>query len=142
MTRSLAHEDAFLGLLRAHPTLVVFPAENGAAGSDQGLVPPDTPPPYVAVRFSGGPALGESINMASSRRIVYADCHCAGETRDQALWVADLVESLVLDVKPVIADRRPFPIRWDSDRDVRPDDSVSPAVWSKLVIYRLETIPG
>jgi hypothetical protein len=142
MTRNLAHEDAILGLLRAAATLVVFPAEDGTGGSDQGLVPPNTPPPYVAVRFSGGPTLGETINMTSSRRIVYADCHCAGETRNQALWVADLVESLLLDVKPAVAGRRPFPIRWDSDRDVRPDDSVWPAVWSKVVIYRLETIPG
>jgi hypothetical protein len=139
---SLDHVEAVLALLRGNPNLTVFPAEDGEPGSAQGMVPPDTQPPYVAVHFDGGPALGETIDMSSSRRVIYAYCHSAGETLTAALAVADQVEASLLDVKPVVAGRQPFPIRWDSGNAGRPDESVTPAVWSKLDVYRLETIPG
>lgn len=141
---NLVHAAALLDLLRANPLLVVFPAEDGEPGSNQGMVPPGTAPPYVAVHITGGPVVGETINRASSRAVYSADCHCAAESHDGALAIADLVMAALLDVRPTITGRRCYPIRHEpgSDRAPRLDESVSPVVWSRVVTYRLESIPG
>jgi hypothetical protein len=139
---SLDHANAIFDLLRNNPDLVVYPAADGTAGSGEGVVPRGAGPPYVAVHIDGGPVVGETLDMTSSRRIIYATCHSAGETITAALAVADQVEASLLDVRPVIPGRRSFPIRWDSGNAPRTDESVDPAVWSKVDVYRLETIPG
>lgn len=135
-----AHGDAILGLLRANDDLTVFPVPDGQPGSLQGLVPPNTPPPYVAVHISGGPLVSDTIDRRSSRYRVFATCHCAGESRDAALLVADMVEATLLDVRPVLTGRSAVPIRHDSDRAAAVDESVSPPVWTVVDVYRLESV--
>lgn len=140
---NLDHANAILGLLRANPLLTVWPAADGTAGSGQGIVPPGSLPPYVAVHISGGPQVGETINRASSRAAYRVDVHCAGATHDAALAVADIVDATLVDVIPTIPGRSCRQIRRDpGDRAPRVDESVSPPVWSRLITFVLESGPG
>lgn len=139
---NLAHAEAFMALLRDNPNLTVFPVEDGEPGTLQGMVPPGMSPPYAAVHIAGGPAVGETKDHTSSRMVQYAYVHCAAQSRTGCLAVADEVDASVLDVRPVIAGRSSFPIRFEDSRAPGLDETVTPPVWSTVRVYRQESIPG
>jgi hypothetical protein len=133
------HADAYLDLLRGiGPPLTVYPAEGGGVQT----VPPGAEPPYVAAHFYGERPNGGRLTMGSTRMRLRAYLHCVGATDIAARAVSDLVASALLDVRPDIPGRSVYPIRHESSREPREDESIG-ALFSTLTeIYRLESNPG
>jgi hypothetical protein len=136
-----AHADAVLALLRAVPDLTVYPAEEPEPGTE--LVPAGATPPYVAVRLRHGRGLDPSLAMVSTRFVLRIHCHCVGANDIAARAVAQLVSGALLDVEPVIAGRRSYPVRWeDGAPEPINDERLSGRVVTLTDLYRLETLPG
>jgi hypothetical protein len=141
------HAGALIGLLRVASHLVVFPVEDGADGSGSANVPHRTAPPYVSVHVTFGRALGPdpvnpTLDMRSGRATARAYCHCVGRDDVGARAVAQLVEAALLDVRPTIAGRTCFPIRFESAEPPRSDESTGLLVANLTVVYRLDSVPG
>ena len=134
------HAVAILDLLRAVPDLVVYPPEDGADGTQ--IVPTGASPPYVVAYIQVSYVLGPTIALESSRAVVRITCHSVGQTDIAARVVAGLVRGALLDITPVIAGRKSYPVRYDDGQPPRPDESLGHLVISQVDIYRLESLPG
>lgn len=132
------HADAVLALLRAQPSLSVYPIPEGGIKT----VPPGTQPPYVAVHFASARSQAGMLHMRSIRMVVRTYCHCVGATDIGARAVSDLVAAALLDVVPVIDGRNCAPIRHDTAPDPRVDESTGLLVATLTDVYRLESLPG
>lgn len=136
-----AHATAFLGLLSAasgSPTLVVH----------DGKVPTGALPPYVVVyfAFSAPPAEGDlqtsNLNAASVRQECWAYCHNVGATTAAARAVAARTQAALLDVTPVVASRKAWPISHYEGQPAAHDETTGVAVFDQVDVYRLSTVPG
>jgi hypothetical protein len=136
------HADAMLALLRNRPGLVVYPDEDGAAGTGQGRVPAGAEPPYVSVHFYADRVAGGTWDMRSSRMIVVAYVNCVGANDVAARAVADQVAAAWLDARPQIDGRNCYPIRHDGDNPAINDESTGSPVVNIRGQYRLESLPG
>ncbi|MGI5144794.1 hypothetical protein ACQEVC_45505 [Plantactinospora sp. CA-294935] len=134
------HAVAILDLLRAVDGLVVYPPADGEG--DGQIVPTSASPPYVVAYIQVTYALGPTIDLLSSRAVARVTCHSVGQTDIAARVVANRVRSALLDVVPVIAGRKPYPIRSDDGQPPRPDESTGRLVVDQIDIYRLESLPG
>lgn len=130
--------DAVLALLRAVPSLTVFPDEAGGPT----VVPAGALPPYVSVHFSSVASLGGTLSHRSTRHATRAYCHCVGADDIAARAVSVLVRNALLDVVPTIDGRVCFPIRNEVGRDPREDESTGEGRVTITDTYRLESLPG
>lgn len=142
-----AHADAFLTPLRADTGLVVYPVANAAPGSGTSTIPDGAAPPYVSVHVTFGRGLGPdpvnpTLDMRSGRALARAYCHCVGGDDIAARAVAQRVQAALLDVRPTIAGRTCYPIRFDAFEPPRPDESTGQLISDLVVVYRLESVPG
>lgn len=135
------HADAFLDLLRADPSLTVYPPEEPAPGP---VVPVGTRPPYVSVHVHVQvPAEAvRSITGDADRVVARAYCHSVGATDVAARVVAGRVLASLLNARPTIAGRACWPIRHESSSPPARDESTGTAVISQVDVYRLETTPA
>lgn len=141
------HADALIGPLRAYPGLVVYPVANGQPGSGGYNVPPGAEPPYVSVHISFGRRLGPdpdspTLDMRSGRIVAHAFCHCVGDDDIAARAVAQQVDAALIDVRPVIAGRTCYPVRFDSAAPPLQSGGTGRQVSELTVVYRLESVPG
>lgn len=134
------HSAAVLALLR-QVGLTVFP-EDEPDGSYDGIVPPNTPPPYVAVHTSFDRPIDDRATARSTDAIMRMYVHCVGANTGAAQGVADIVARALLNVRPVIGGRRCFPIRHDASDPARPDKSTGVLVVTRADVYRLRTTPA
>lgn len=134
------HAVAILAALRAAPGLTVYPPANLAPGGE--MVPAGAAPPYVVAYIQVSYALGPTIDLVSSRGVARVTCHSVGATDTAARVVAGKVRTALLDVVPVIEDRKCWPIRYDDGQPPRNDESTGRRVVDQIDIYRLETLPG
>jgi hypothetical protein len=132
------HAAAVLALLRDSPDLTVYPAAGGGIET----VPTGAAPPYVAVHFTAARPLGGRLDHRSTRIVVRIYAHCVGATDIAARHVSDLVANVLLDIRPVIDGRTCYPIRHESSREPRDDESTGTLVATLTEVYRLESTPG
>lgn len=129
---------AFLALLDADndaPALVPLDGE----------VPNGVVPPYALLYFyDSDPELTDSraLTSRSERHVTWAVVHNVAESAEGALMVADRSRAALLDVKPTIAGRRCFPIRREDGQPPRRDETTGTAVFDKVDVYRLESVPS
>jgi hypothetical protein len=132
------HAQAMLALLDADntsPALVVL----------DGKVPDGQLPPYVLVYFADyDPDEAESRKLpgASTRHVTHAYCHSVGGDQTAARAVAVRVRTALLDVAPTVTGRTCLPIRREDGQPVQRDEQTGIAVWDKIDLYRLESLPG
>jgi hypothetical protein len=132
------HAQAVLALLDADntsPALVVL----------DGKVPTAQLPPYVLVYFSDhDPDDAESRKLpgASTRHVTRAYCHSVGGDQTAARAVAVRVRTALLDVIPTVAGRVCWPIRREEGQPVQRDEQTGAAVWDKVDLYRVESLPS
>lgn len=131
------HAAAVLALLDADntaPPLVVYDGRvpNGVS------VPAN---PYVLAYFAGGwPDLTfTSVTLTFQLRITL---HCVGGNAQAARMVSDRARAALLDVKPTIASRSCYPIRWDLSLPPRRDETTGSMVMDQVDEYVLSSIPG
>ncbi|WP_432050311.1 hypothetical protein [Verrucosispora sp. NA02020] len=133
-----AHADAYLGLLRAVPGLVVF----------DGAVPAATRPPYVVVYVvvddSDGqsPDWGDGLDGTSGVVTARAYCHSVGANAAAARIVAGRVREALIDQQPPIAGRSVGMIRKDFSSPPVRDESTGVLVMDQIDVYRLRTNPA
>lgn len=132
------HADAVLSLLRAVPSLTVYPEEDGGPTT----VPPETEPPYVSVHLVSARTIGPDLTMRSTRMSVRIYTHSVGLNDIAARAVSDLVAGALLDAKPFIDGRVVFPIRQEVGNDPREDESSGYTVATITETWRLDTLPG
>jgi len=132
------HADAVLALLRAQPDLTVYPPEGGGPNT----VPNGALPPYVSVHIASDRPLGARLTMRSTRMRIRIYCHCVGADDIGARAVSDLVADVLLDAKVIIAGRSCYPIRSETGRDPREDESTGQSFVTITDTYRLESDPG
>ena len=132
------HATAVLELLRGEPLLTVYPAEGGGPTT----VPNGAEPPYVSVHMTADRPLGGRLDHRSTRFRMRIYCHCVGADDIAARAVSDLVAGALLDVKPDVPGRHCYPIRSESGRDPREDESTGYLVATISDAYRLESEPG
>jgi hypothetical protein len=132
------HVDAYLALLRAAADLTVYPAIEGGTKT----VPSVASPPYVAAHFAAERPSGGRLDMRSTRMVVRGYLHCVGASDIAARVVSGKVAAVLLDVRPVIAGRSCAPIRHETSREPRNDESTGALVATLTEVYRLETLPG
>lgn len=138
MSDQQAHADAVFALLRAVPTLTVYPEPDGVT-----QVPDGAEPPYVSVWVSTRYDTGPTLDMTSSRAVTTITAHCVGANQAAARAVAQQVSRALLDVTPSIPGRMCWPIRQEPiDQPPRPDESTGRQVVDLVQQYRLETLPG
>jgi len=135
------HAAAALDLLRdalALTSVDVYPVEGGGLQ----VVPNGTAPPYVAVHFDADRPIGGRLHHRSTRFRMRMYANCVGLNDAAARQVSDLVAAAWLDVKPVVAGRACYPIRSETGRDPRLDESTGATVVTISDAYRLESDPG
>ena len=138
MSDQQAHAEAVLALLRAVPTLTVYPEPDSVT-----QVPDGATPPYVSVYVVTRYDLGPALDAASSRAVTTITAHCVGANQIAARAVAQQVARALLDVRPVIPGRTSYPIRQEPiDQPPRVDESTGVQVVDLVQQYRLETLPG
>lgn len=132
------HAAAMLALLDADnspPALVVL----------DGKVPTGQTLPYVLVYFDDtDPELAESRPLTgdSERHVLRAICHSVGANGQAARMVADRVRSALLDVVPTVTGRVCLPIRREDGQPPQRDEQTGTAVFDKVDVYRLESLPA
>lgn len=144
LAREEPHAQALFALLR-QTGLTVFPSDDAppeGPGSPDGIVPPKTPPPYVAVHTAFDRPIADRATFRSTEGVLMATVHCVGATAGAAQNVADLVARALLDVRPVIAGRRCWPIRLTASDAARPDKSTGVLVVTRADVYRLRSTPA
>lgn len=109
-----------------------------------GKVPPGTNPatdPYVLTYFDKS---GSTLSFVgrSHEFVLGVTCHQVGGSARAARMVADRVEAALLDVTPVLAGRKCYPIRWDSGAPARRDESTGSAIFDQVDTYLLRSVPG
>lgn len=132
------HATAVLELLRAQASLTVYPPEDGGPT----IVPAHAVPPYVSVHMAADRPLGGRLDMRSTRFRMRIYCHCVGADDIGARAVSDLVADALLDKVVTIAGRSCYPIRSETGRDPREDESTGRSVVTITDTYRLESDPG
>jgi hypothetical protein len=131
------HAAAVLALLdadNAAPALVVY---DGRVPS--GIAVPSNP--YVLAYFSSAwPDLTfTSITLTFQVRITL---HCVGGNAQAARMVSDRGRAALLDVRPTIANRSCYPIRWDLSLPPQRDETTGSMVMDQVDEYVLSSIPG
>lgn len=132
------HIDAAMDRLRADGSLTVYP-------DAEGLVPLAPSPPYVRVYTAierPADASGNDLGGSSGTWTVRWYCHCVGATEYAAAAVAMRVRSALLDVRPTVAGRACGPIRQDAGQPTTRDESTGIAVYDRVDVYRLTTMPA
>lgn len=132
------HAAAVLALLDADnavPALVVYDGKVPTGG----ITSPT--PPYVLAYFSGAwPDLTfTSVTLTFQLRITL---HCVGGNAQAARMVSDRGRAALLDVRPTIAGRSCYPIRWDLSLPPRRDETTGSMVMDQVDEYVLSSIPG
>jgi hypothetical protein len=130
------HADAIIGLLTADVALVVY----------DGKVPDPPAVPakqYVLVYFDTSTPEGTSLTSDQDRAITRAFCHCVGADAKASRAIAGRVAARLLNAKPSIAGRVPWPIR-DDDSGSPPDrdETTGVLVMDSVSVYRLESVPS
>lgn len=131
------HAAAVLALLNAAPgppTLYVF----------DGKVPTGTDPaakPYVLVYFDAAQPDLSFVGRSWTFQLGIT-CHSVGATARAARMVADRVRTALLDVAPVVATRKCWPIRWDSGTPPQRDEQTGASVFDQVDVYLLRSVPG
>ena len=134
-----AHADAVLALLYADADLTTYPAPDGGPST----VPPGALPPYVSVHITPFHDDGRNLNTKSTRFIEYIDCHCVGANDIAARAVAKRVRAALLDVKPTVAGRSVYPIRYSpGGGEISTTEPVAETTVTINQRYRLESVPG
>jgi hypothetical protein len=132
------HAAALIALLDAvndSPALVVY----------DGKVPNGTGAPYVLVYVDDtDPEFADSrpLTGASQRYVMRATCHSVGANALAARMVADRVRTALLDVVPTVTGRTCLPIRREDGQPVDRDETTGIAVFDKVDVYRVESIPA
>jgi hypothetical protein len=131
------HAAAVLALLDADNTAPALVVYDGRVPS--GIDPKATP--YVLAYFSGGwPDLTfTSITLTFQLRITL---HCVGGNAQAARMVSDRGRAALLDVRPTIAGRSCYPIRWDLSLPPGRDETTGSMVMDQVDEYVLSSIPG
>lgn len=132
------HADVILTLLRDQAGLIVYPDQGGGPN----IVPVGALPPYVSAHFAADRPLGSRLDMRSTRMRVRIYCHCVGADDIGARAVSDLVADALLDAKVIISGRSCYPIRSETGRDPREDESTGRSFVTITDTYRLESEPG
>lgn len=133
------HADGVLDLLYSiGPTLTVYPEATGGATT----VPNGAEPPFVSVHLAADRPIGHSLSHRSTRMRARIYVHCVGADDIAARAVSDLVAGALLDQRPDIPGRTVFPIRHETDRPPREDESTGDLLVTLTEVYRLETLPG
>lgn len=136
-----AHARVFLDLLDADnvpPALVVL----------HGKVPDDQVPPYVLVYLRlhtpSGAEVPQHVSLERTSDVIDASAYCHSVSADPigALGVAGRVRAALLGVTPVIAGRGCYPIAHDDGRPVDRDESLGPAVFDAVDVYKFRSQPG
>jgi hypothetical protein len=126
---------ALLDAVVGPPELVVY----------DGKVPKGVTGPYVLIYFDDSdPELADSrpLTGASQRHITRAITHSVGVTAEAARMVADMVRAAWLDVRPTVAGRTCQPIRREDGQPPQRDEETLEAVYDKVDVYRLESVPA
>lgn len=127
------HAAAVLALLNAvtGPQLVVY----------DGKVPTGAALPYVLPYFAGGyPDLNfRAVTKTFQLRITL---HCVAGNGQAARRVSDRAAAALLDVRPVVAGRTCYPIRWEESQPPQRDESTGALVMDQVDTYLLGSVPG
>lgn len=136
-----AHADAILSLLAAAPP--VSPAMVVHDGAVPALTEADLLRGYVLAYIATTTPSGTSLTDEHDRAVTRAYLHCVGMTAASARATAGRASSALLNVRPTITGRVCFPIRDDgSDSPPRRDESTGKLVMDRLLVVRLESVPG
>ena len=137
-----AHADAILALLQAAP-----PSISPLVVHDGVVDPPpgddDRKRGYVVAYIATSTPSGTSLTSVHDRAVTRAYLHCIGMTAATARAIAGRATNALLNVTPQIANRVVFPIRDDgSDTPPEPDRSSGKTYVDRVLVLRLESVPG
>lgn len=141
------HVTAVLALLDAAkvPPGEVYDGE--VLQEDAGATPPA--PPYVVaylahrvVEPAADPDTSSLGQMQSGRAVTTVYVHSVGGTAAAARAVAGWAGSALVDVVPTIAGRSCWPIRHEDGQPPRRDEKTGTAIFDKVDVYRLDSVPA
>lgn len=137
-----AHASWVLDQLRADVELTVCDGK-----VNQGVVAPYVLV-YLFVQTPDGLLAPDKVKLSGDSDVIdlRAYCHCVGGgvfAAANARDVQDRVRAQLLNVRPVIAGRTCFPVRWfDGQPANRNEELPGAPVVDQVDIYRLETVPA
>lgn len=133
-----AHADAFLGLLGTDATLTVY----------DGAVPKTPAPTYALVYLTfwtpDGETAPDKVNLSFNSDVIdlRGYVHCVGPNAVSARAIAQRVRAALLNVRPVIAGRECFPIRWKDGNPAQRDETTGVLVVDQADVYGFSSVPG
>lgn len=136
------HANWVLARLGADPELTVL----------DGVVPQGAVPPYVLVYFliqtPDGLAAPDKVRLSGDSDVIelWIYAHCVGggpNAASNSRAVAGRVRKQLLNVRPVIAGRLCFPVRWREGQPPQRNEEIPGQVVTDLVdVYGLTTTPA
>lgn len=132
-----AHADTFLELLRADNQLVVH----------DGAVPKGAAPPYALVYLTfwtpDGELAPDKVPLTFDSNVIdlRGYVHCAGANPAAARAVTQRVRGALLNMRPAVAGRVCFPIRWKDGSPPQRDETTGVLVMDQTDVYGFTSVP-
>lgn len=136
------HADAFLGLLHAALDPVPISVFDGKVPDP---LPDIKANPWVIVYFDPGWPTDGAANALDGKSVTYVlhgYCHCVAGSMAGVRAVTGQVRAALLNVRPTVAGRACWPIRWSAGQPANPDETLGQLVMDKVDVYELMTGPG
>lgn len=131
------HANAVLNLLRADAQLTVYDGQVTGTADHYALV-------YSFRQLPGGELAPDKTSLVGDSTTVDMRfyIHCVGVDAVAARAVQGRVQAALLDVRPTIAGRECFPIRWVEGTQQEPNEETLSLVVDAVDVYSLVTVPG
>lgn len=137
-----AHADAVLGLLHAALDPVPILVFDGKVDNP---TPDVAAHPWVLVYFAPGWPVDGAANTLDGNAATYVQriwTHSTAASAAAARAVAGQVRAALLNVRPVVAGRTTWPIRWDDGNPPDRDETLGFLVMDQVDVWKLQTAPG
>lgn len=127
------HLDAVLARLRANSGLATIVFDEAVTGSST---------KFVVVYTDTGRDLDPRMTGPTTRTDFTYTIHSVGESKRQAIWVADRVRAQLLNFKPTVEGRTCTRLQHPVSRPITDDKDSNPPLWYAVDQYDLTSFPA